>query len=291
MMRIFVLIFMVFSIPGLILAQDRRGKKKVKKEKIALLTAPGGYHYDIFPGGSQMKVEEGDLAYFTLQTYHLDSIIEDSKNFIMIPEYVMPTKDSVANDGPVAAGLSMMSLGDSLVIYEKIDTIADKPAEMKDWKEINYRIKVIELTKKSELERIKVKKPEILKLVNQNIDDYINQRFEKILHTQKGVSILVHQDGKGEGFKPGDVAFIRYYAVSIKDRKYFRSTFDTGKPSQIIVGSRRAIDGLTEALSILKRGAVVTAFIPSRLAYGEEGIPGELEGDADMTFFIEVIDK
>lgn len=291
MMRIFVLIFMIFSIPGLTLAQDRRGKKKVEKIETTLTTAPGGYHYDIFPGGSQMKVEEGDMVYFTLQICHLDSVIQDSKYSFKNPEYSMPGKDQIANEGPVIAGLSVMALGDSLVIYERLDTIADLPETMKDWKEINYRIKVIELTKKSEREKIKARKPIIQAIIENDIDDYNNQRFQKTLHTQSGVTVLVHEDGEGEHFNPGEVAFVRYYMVSTKDRKYIGSTFESGESFQIKIGVRQVIDGLYDALSILKRGAVVTAFIPARLAYGEKGVPGQIDPNTDLTVYIEVIDK
>lgn len=288
-MRVLFLILISWTLPGLVMSQSR--KKRNKTPQPVALTAPGGYQYDIFGSGSQLKVEEGDLIYFNLQICHRDSVIEDSKKSIQVPEYVMPGKDLVVNDGPVASGLSVMALGDSLIIYERIDTIAGLPETMKDWKEIIYKIKVIGVTKKSELEEVKLRIPAIQAIIEKDIDDYYNQRFQKTLHTQSGVTVLVHEDGNGERFKPGEVTFVSFYAVSTKDRKYYGSTFESGRPFQVRLGYKSVIEGLDDALSMLKRGAVVTAFIPARLAYGAEGVPGALEPNTDMTFYIEVLDK
>ena len=79
-MRVLFLILISLTLPGLVMSQSR--KKRNKTPQPVALTAPGGYQYDIFGSGSQLKVEEGDLIYFNLQICHRDSVIEDSKKSI-----------------------------------------------------------------------------------------------------------------------------------------------------------------------------------------------------------------
>ncbi|HQU97229.1 MAG TPA: FKBP-type peptidyl-prolyl cis-trans isomerase, partial [Saprospiraceae bacterium] len=204
-------------------------------------------------------------------------------------EIVIPGKAEDMSGTAVVEGLTMMHAGDSLIVYEPVEQVNDLPEVMKNWKEVNYRLKVVEVIKQSDLENVKRRESQVATLIQQDLQKYKNQQFERIIQTQSGLTILIHQDGEGEKFVEGDVARILFYAIETKEGKYFDGTFDTGVPFKLVVGSQRIIEGLGEAVSLLRRGAKVSAYIPSKLAYGSTGVFEKLEPDTDLLFYIEIL--
>jgi len=273
----------------IVLAQPKKSKKERKDYKPEFTYTKSGFRYKLFPFGNTTTIDQGDLVYFEMQVMHQDSLIEDSRLHFIRPEIVIPGKAEDMSGTAVVEGLTMMHAGDSLIVYEPVEQVNDLPEVMKNWKEVNYRLKVVEVIKQSDLENVKRRESQVATLIQQDLQKYKNQQFERIIQTQSGLTILIHQDGEGEKFVEGDVARILFYAIETKEGKYFDGTFDTGVPFKLVVGSQRIIEGLGEAVSLLRRGAKVSAYIPSKLAYGSTGVFEKLEPDTDLLFYIEIL--
>ncbi len=92
--------------------------------------------------------------------------------------------------------------------------------------------------------------------------------------TRLGVSYQVTKKGKGVYPKPGDKVTVQYKGYLVGGEK-FEETSDK-EPFEFIVGQRRVIQGLDDAITSFNEGAQGTILIPSKLAYGP--MPIEEEG-------------
>ena len=80
------------------------------------------------------------------------------------------------------------------------------------------------------------------------------------------------------------------------DGTSFDNSFEKTQTFPFKVGKKGVIPGWNDAIPILKEGGSATLFIPSALAYGEEGKKGKDENtpgippNADLVFYVEVVE-
>jgi FKBP-type peptidyl-prolyl cis-trans isomerase FklB len=111
--------------------------------------------------------------------------------------------------------------------------------------------------------------------------------------TQPGVVTL--PDGlqykvitKGDGEIPGDENTVTVnFRGTLVDGTEFDSTARTGKPLEIPVG--RVFRGWSEALKLMKTGSKWQLFIPSELAYGQNGMSSRIPPNAMLIMDVELL--
>lgn len=101
-----------------------------------------------------------------------------------------------------------------------------------------------------------------------------------------GLQYKVIKEGTGE--KPGlnDVVKVDY-AGTFLDGKEFDSSFKRGEPASFPVSG--VIPGWTEALQLMKAGSTWELYIPSNLAYGEQGMPPAIGPNETLIFKVTLI--
>lgn len=92
----------------------------------------------------------------------------------------------------------------------------------------------------------------------------------------------------GEGAKPSREDTVRtHYHGTLIDGTVFDSSYDRGQPAEFPVGG--VIAGWTEALQLMNAGSKWRLYVPSELAYGEQGV-GSIPPHSVLVFDVELLD-
>ena len=279
-----MLTFLSFNV----FAQQKNVKKGKSKAGQTTITN-NGYRFIHYATGSGDLPLPGDKLYFDIVIKYKDSILQDSKRMPEQPEFeISDQQEEVPN--PVVDGLKLCRVGDSIVIFERLDTISNLPPELKNWKEIKYHIYVRSNETVAIRNSVRARENEVAKIIKQDLAVFKAKSYSKVIQTQSGLAIMIHKEGQGAGFSPGESAKVMYYGITQSDGKKFDSSFERGTAFSVPYGAGRVIEGWEEALGILKRGSKATIFVPAALAYGEYGIEDMIAPGADLAFYIEVLE-
>jgi FKBP-type peptidyl-prolyl cis-trans isomerase len=104
--------------------------------------------------------------------------------------------------------------------------------------------------------------------------------------TASGLQYQVLQEGTGPKPKPTDKVTVNYKG-QLLDGKVFDSSYDRGQP--VTFGVSQVIPGWVEALQLMSAGSKYKLFIPSNLAYGENGAGGDIGPNAVLQFEVEMV--
>jgi FKBP-type peptidyl-prolyl cis-trans isomerase len=105
--------------------------------------------------------------------------------------------------------------------------------------------------------------------------------------TASGAVVLQVKEGAGASPTASDKVRV-HYAGRLVDGKEFDSSYKRGQPAEF------PLDGVikcwTEALQTMKVGGKATVVCPSDIAYGPNGRPPVIPGNAVLTFDVELLD-
>jgi FKBP-type peptidyl-prolyl cis-trans isomerase len=113
-----------------------------------------------------------------------------------------------------------------------------------------------------------------------------NARRPGVHVTESGLQyeILV----KGDGPKPTVTDVVRvHYTGKLIDETVFDSSVERGEPA--VFGVSQVIPGWIEALKMMPVGSKWRLFIPSNLAYGEDGAGGVIGPNETLVFDVELL--
>ena len=112
-----------------------------------------------------------------------------------------------------------------------------------------------------------------------------NKKKDGVKVTASGLQYKVLKEGKGDSPKKEDSVLANYKGALI-DGTEFDSSYKRGAPSEFPV--QGVISGWTEALLTMKPGEKRELYIPSNLAYGDQGRPG-IPPASVLVFEIELV--
>lgn len=105
--------------------------------------------------------------------------------------------------------------------------------------------------------------------------------------TRSGLQYRVVEAGAGNRPGPSDRVTVHYRGRLINGVE-FDSSYARGEPATFALN--QVIPGWTEGLQLMREGATYELFIPSDLAYGEQGRPGPIGPNAVLIFDVELIE-
>jgi FKBP-type peptidyl-prolyl cis-trans isomerase FklB len=113
-----------------------------------------------------------------------------------------------------------------------------------------------------------------------------NAKKEGVKALPSGLQYKEIAPGTGKSPKSTDTVTTHYKGTLI-DGTEFDSSYKRGEPATFPVSG--VIPGWTEALQLMKEGAKWQLFVPSDLAYGEQGAGREIGPNATLIFEVELI--
>lgn len=112
---------------------------------------------------------------------------------------------------------------------------------------------------------------------------------EDAITTESGLKYIDLAEGEGEAPEAGQKVAAHYTGLLMRGKK-FDSSYDRNVPLEFTVGVGEMIAGFDEGVLTMKKGGKRRLFIPSELAYGNNGIPGVIPPDAMIVFEVELVD-
>lgn len=113
-----------------------------------------------------------------------------------------------------------------------------------------------------------------------------NKTAKDVKTTESGLQYIVLQEGNGPSPKPTDTVKVHYRGTLI-DGTEFDSSYKRNEPAVFPVNG--VIKGWTEALQKMKVGGKWKVFIPSDIAYGDQGQPPVIPPASVLVFEIELL--
>jgi FKBP-type peptidyl-prolyl cis-trans isomerase FklB len=113
-----------------------------------------------------------------------------------------------------------------------------------------------------------------------------NKAQEGIKVTASGLQYKIHSSGSGKAPAATDKVTVNYIGKLI-DGTEFDNSSSRAEPTTFTVN--QVIPGWTEALQLMREGDKWTLFIPSDLAYGEQGAGGQIPPNATLIFEVELV--
>jgi FKBP-type peptidyl-prolyl cis-trans isomerase FklB len=114
-----------------------------------------------------------------------------------------------------------------------------------------------------------------------------NKKKDGVKVTASGLQYIVEKEGSGAMPKTTNTV-VANYRGTLLDGTEFDSSYKRGEPAEFPVDG--LIKGWTEALQLMKTGAKYKLFIPSELAYGEQGAGDKIGPNATLIFELELVE-
>jgi len=273
--------------------------------------SPGGLLYNIHSTKGNPIIQTGDFVFLNMVVKNDgDSVMYSTYDSGQLQHLVMPKPQSKAD---IISGLMLLAEGDSATIKIPADSAFKKGPRPPGFKGnfIVYDIKIEKVIARGKLSE---------KIFADRINDYGNHMMEGLrkqepakitnyiahekLNVTKTADSLFYQitkPGAGPNAAPNDTVVINYvgrflndkiFDTSIKDTAVSQKKYDAGhpyKPIHIVAGAHQVIPGWDEALLLLNKGAQATVVLPSKLAYGANGM--QIIGPfTPISFTIQIVD-
>lgn len=116
---------------------------------------------------------------------------------------------------------------------------------------------------------------------------FVGLKAKGVKVTESGLYYEIIEAGSAEKPKATDTVKV-HYTGKLVDGKTFDSSVDRGEPVEFPLN--QVIPGWTEGLQLIGKGGKAKLYIPSNLAYGEQGAPGVIPPFATLVFDVELLD-
>lgn len=112
-----------------------------------------------------------------------------------------------------------------------------------------------------------------------------NATRKGVVTTDSGLQYLVGEAGAGDKPRLNDTISVKYRGTTLDGK-----VFDEQKEAVDFPLNHQMIKGWVEGIQLMSKGARYTLFIPSELAYGEDGAGDRIGPNAVLIFEVELVD-
>jgi FKBP-type peptidyl-prolyl cis-trans isomerase FkpA len=114
-----------------------------------------------------------------------------------------------------------------------------------------------------------------------------NGKKPGVVTTESGLQYELLTEGTGPAPALTDTVRVNYEGA-LPDGTVFDSSYDRGEPEELPLAF--VIPGWAEGLQLMKVGSAYRFYIPSRLAYGEEGVGNVIPPFSPLVFKVELLE-
>ena len=243
-----------------------------------------GFRYILYTESAGQKVKKGD--YITLEMVYRndkDSVIYDSRKANVPLRFEL---DRIPFLGSFEDGITNLSVNDSATFFVPSDSlynylfknlsspekIPQKETAFTPHSFLKFEIKILNIQSPQDAEV----EQEIIQSTEEKNEEKLLNKFLydngiKEKPDSSGYVLIIKENGKGERVDSGKVITVQYEGRFL-DGKIFDGTKKAGKDYQFLSGAHHVIKGWELAMKNLKAGDKIQLILPSRLAYGKEGI-------------------
>ncbi len=256
-----------------------------------------GYDYIHHVSNNTTKPNVGDQLKYHKLVFKNDTTLLQSTYMLLEPRAdILIPRDSVPKPPhPTYDVLFLMSPGDSLTVYQSLDTFpAEKlPKNITNKDFFTYHLKLLSIKPKevidAEINATKARHVSTTDSLRTFIKDYKAGKLDdKIVTTESGLKYVMHKKGTGKEVKDGGFVKVHYTGV-LEDGTLFDGTYQSAKPFPTRIGRKQVIAGWDEGIPLMKEGGEATFFVPYQLAYGIAGRPPGIPQRADLFFHISLV--
>jgi FKBP-type peptidyl-prolyl cis-trans isomerase len=115
-----------------------------------------------------------------------------------------------------------------------------------------------------------------------------NAKKEGVKVTDSGLQYRILREG-GIMKWPNAHSRVRvHYEGRLADGTVFDSSYESAKPEELNLD--QVIPGWSEGVCLMKPGAKYEFTVPPALGYGENGVPGHIDGNSVLIFTVELLE-
>ena len=287
------------------------GCQDMQSQKEMVEMTASGYKYTFSEDVEGPTPQIGQYCMVHTVMSHGDSVLSDTRKYPGRPTLVSmdpPEKRRGSASGPVQDLLETMSVGDKARLHYPLDSFKTKPQRLAHLDEVVYDIELVQIFK-SEQEvnnhyaAIMLEEQDAKKAMEKTASAVAAQ-LEQVYQTHKtnpesqswqvtksGLKyMMLEERGTGVKARRGERVRTHYYGIFAEDGEMFDNSYKRGSTFDFPFGEMPVIAGWTEALDdILEKGDKAIFFVPSDLAYGEQGFPGVIPPNTDLFFYMELV--
>jgi FKBP-type peptidyl-prolyl cis-trans isomerase FkpA len=280
---------------------------------------PSGYKFNVVRKGDGVKIDSGKFVVMNLRFMDgKDSVWNDSKKNGF--PAVIQMQGTVPKGDAVLEVIKMMSKGDSVVFKVPAKKLFENtfrqplPFSVDSASSFTFQIGLSAVLNQEEMNKLQtelVAKQNEKMLQDQKaqlgkditaIDDFLKAKNVTAQTTTSGLRYIITKPGTGENAKAGQQVKIDYlgyllngkfFDTSIESEAKKNNLYTQGRPYsplELTVGAQQVIPGWEEAIQLMNKGAKMTVYIPSTLAYGNQRRGDVIAENSVLVFDMELID-
>lgn len=280
---------------------------------------PSGYKFNVVRKGDGVKIDSGKFVVMNLLFMDgKDSVWNDSKKNGF--PAVIQMQGTVPKGDAVLEVIKMMSKGDSVVFKVPAKKLFENtfrqplPFSVDSTSSFTFQIGLSAVLNQEEMNKLQtelVAKQNEKMLQDQKaqlgkditaIDDFLKAKNVTAQTTTSGLRYIITKPGTGENAKAGQQVKIdylgyllngKYFDTSIESEAKKNNLYTQGRPYsplELTVGAQQVIPGWEEAIQLMNKGAKMTVYIPSTLAYGNQRRGDVIAENSVLVFDMELIE-
>lgn len=257
---------------------------------------PSGLKYTVIKAGDGVVPKKDEVLVF-------DYELRDSKDSVWGETFTegIPAATKIADSSQMATedGMTqmfrMLSVGDSVKTEMPVTDFFTKvvgappPPQVDTSLSVTYTLKVQDITTVDEFlkERetlFKKREARILEKDTKDIGDYLTGQNLTASQDTSGLQYIIHSSGGGKKPSLDDCVEVKYSGRLLKTGEVF------DEAERIAFPLNGVISGWKLGIPMLGKGDSATFYIPSKLAYGPQGIGGAIPPDAVLIFNVTLLD-